>query len=118
MDAMKSGKYRERLLGRRRQILATLARLREERSKASGERSLDWLDEAQAASDGHLLDRLSDAYERELWEIENALRRVLAGRYGLCAACGQPIEQRRLDLFPAVEFCSECQGMREEVERV
>jgi RNA polymerase-binding transcription factor DksA len=51
-------------------------------------------------------------------KLEGSLRRIAAGNYGECVACRGPIGERRLDIFPAAEFCSECEGMREEFERV
>jgi RNA polymerase-binding protein DksA len=118
MDTIKIRKYQERLLNRRQEILSTLGRLMEESRELSGERFFDWLDQAQDESAGRLLRRLTDTYMQELEKIDIALRRMLDGGYGLCVACGRSIESRRLDIFPAADFCWDCQGMREEFERV
>ena len=40
--------------------------------------------------------------------VEAALGRIEAGEYGLCAECGEPIPQPRLDLDPAAPTCIAC----------
>lgn len=118
MDTIKLGRYQERLLRRRHEILATLLRLEEESREISGERHFDWLDQARGESDSRLLGQLTEGYLQEMGKLEGSLRRILAGNYGTCVACRRPIGERRLDIFPAAEFCSECEGMREALERV
>jgi DnaK suppressor protein len=118
MDTIKLRRYQEQLSSRRQEILSTLLRLEGESREINGERYFDWLDQARGESESRLLDRLTDGYLQEMGKIEKALRRILAGSYGRCAACSRPIGERRLDIFPAAEFCSECEGMREEFERV
>jgi RNA polymerase-binding transcription factor DksA len=118
MDRIKLKIYQERLLDRRREILSTLDRLEEETREVSDEKYFDWVDQGWEQTENRLLDQLTDNYRRELGRIEMALGRMLAGVYGLCLACRRPIPERRLDIFPATEFCSECQEVREEFERV
>lgn len=117
MDTIKLRKYQERLLRRREQILTTVRHLEEESQEVAGKRHFDWLDQAWDENEIRLLDRLSDAYLREMGRIEMALGRMLAGTYGLCLACHRPIEYRRLDIFPETEFCLGCQDLRESFER-
>lgn len=118
MDTIKLKGFQEWLLNRRHDLLSTLVRLEDENHEESGERYFDWLDQVREESDSRLLDKLTDTYLQEMGKIDSALRRILAGNYGDCVACRRPIGERRLNIFPAVAFCSECQGMREEFERV
>ena len=46
----------------------------------------------------------------ELTEIEAALQRLDAGKYGLCEGCGQPISEARLEALPAARYCVEDQA--------
>jgi RNA polymerase-binding transcription factor DksA len=48
--------------------------------------------------------------ERELLELEAAVKRVDLGSYGNCEACGQPISEARLDALPAARYCIEDQA--------
>lgn len=46
--------------------------------------------------------------ECELFRIKEALRRIQAGTYGVCATCGSPVEAKRLRVIPYAERCSDC----------
>lgn len=117
MDTVKTLRCEERLLRRKDQIRAVLARIEKETQELTEERAFDWLDQARAVSDVRLRDHLSEGYLDELGQIEMALRRIMTSRYGFCIACHEPIEAGRLDLFPATEFCSGCQATREAFAR-
>ena len=70
-----------------------------------------------AAGDQHLADHASDMLDREMdWtleenaehivqEIDAALARIDEGTYGICAACGEPIPEERLDAVPYATLC-------------
>jgi DnaK suppressor protein len=45
-------------------------------------------------------------------QILDALERIDAGSYGVCARCGQPIPYGRLLVFPEARMCAVC-GARE-----
>jgi RNA polymerase-binding protein DksA len=68
-------------------------------------------------SGDHLADSATETYMRELdegleenaghvlIEIEAALGRIDAGTYGVCAACGGPIGEERLEAVPYATLC-------------
>ena len=78
-----------------------------------------------SSNDNHPADTASETFERELdegleegaarrlREVEDALGRIDEGTYGTCAACGKPIGEERLEAFPYVRFCIECQSIIE-----
>ena len=51
--------------------------------------------------------------ESELSDVEHALNRLDDGTYGLCAACGKPIGDTRLEAMPATRFCVDDQAVAE-----
>jgi RNA polymerase-binding transcription factor DksA len=51
--------------------------------------------------------------EAELHDVERALQRLDEGTYGRCEACGEPIEEERLEALPAARFCLKHQAMAE-----
>ena len=51
---------------------------------------------------------LIEQTERTMDELTRALRRVDAGTYGICRACGEPIAADRLAARPAAETCIDC----------
>jgi RNA polymerase-binding transcription factor len=70
-------------------------------------------------SGDHIADSATETYLRELDEgleenadhvlvaIDEALRRIEDGTYGLCSACGGPIGEERLEAVPYATLCIE-----------
>ncbi|MBM3314555.1 hypothetical protein FJY71_01750 [candidate division WOR-3 bacterium] len=52
--------------------------------------------------------RLKTVESRTLREIDEALRRIAAGTYGVCAGCGRPIPRARLEVVPHARVCMRC----------
>lgn len=44
-----------------------------------------------------------------LREVQDALRRIEQGTYGVCYGCEEPISPKRLDAVPWAKFCVSCQ---------
>jgi DnaK suppressor protein len=44
-----------------------------------------------------------------LREVEDALRRIERGTYGVCHECEEPISSKRLDAVPWAKYCVTCQ---------
>jgi len=77
----------------------------------------------------HMADAGTDAIEREkafmfasaegrmLLEINEALRRLYRGEYGLCESCGKPIARARLEVMPFARLCIECKEKEERANR-
>lgn len=73
----------------------------------------------------HQADAGTDAYDRDfalsllsqeqdaLYEIEEALKRIEAGTYGVCEMSGKRIPQARLEALPFARFTIECQQQYE-----
>ncbi len=51
--------------------------------------------------------------EREVEQVEEAVRRREEGTYGICAECGQPIGEERLQARPQATLCIECARKQE-----
>lgn len=77
----------------------------------------------------HMADAGTDAYEREkaflfassegrqLLEINEALRRLYGGRFGICEISGKPIARARLEALPWARYTLEVQEQLEKEER-
>jgi len=52
--------------------------------------------------------RLVDAFN----DVEHALEKYEAGTYGSCDACGQPIEDARLEAIPQASLCMTCKSTK------
>ncbi len=51
--------------------------------------------------------------EEELQEIQDALKRIEEGSYGVCESCGSPIPKTRLNALPFARLCVKCQEEEE-----
>ena len=65
-------------------------------------------DRATERESDEVLERLGEAGLKEIQMIEAALDRIENGTYGICASCGDPISDERLDLLPYTPFCKTC----------
>jgi YteA family regulatory protein len=50
--------------------------------------------------------------EYSIKEIDEALRRIEKGSYGICEFCGEIINKERLDIIPHARLCSECEDSK------
>lgn len=96
------------------------AALREEIFTRSGEEIHTQYDIPQDIGEMSILDLLSDAglaiadiRREEISNLEEALRRLEMGTYGVCEGCGEQIDTQRLRLVPYTAYCLECQKRRE-----
>jgi DnaK suppressor protein len=77
----------------------------------------------------HQADAGSDAYDRDfalsllsqeqdaLYEIEEALKRIDGGTYGVCEMSGKPIPHARLEAIPFARYTVECQTIIEKQKK-
>ena len=50
--------------------------------------------------------------------LDEAIRRLAEGTYGLCAECGVEISEKRLVAVPFAKLCVECQSKQELLEKI
>lgn len=87
-------------------------------------------DGSEASAFGmHQADAGSDAYDRDfalsllsqeqdsLYEIDEALKRIETGAYGVCEMSGKPILHARLEALPFTRYTVECQAEIEKKNR-
>ncbi len=79
------------------------------------ERNAEMMDDIQRTGDRELaLTTRSHAWKTSQ-AVSAALGRIADGAYGVCTACEEPINERRLVALPWAEHCIVCQ-LREETE--
>lgn len=75
-------------------------------------------DDAAADTAAHM-DIAAVAREaEELAKLEDALKRLAEGEYGICAECGDEIARERLFANPAATRCADCQQFAERTARL
>lgn len=60
------------------------------------------------SSEWSRLSALADAAADEVRQYDDALARWDAGDYGICANCGRPIPEGRLEVRPFARLCVPC----------
>jgi RNA polymerase-binding transcription factor DksA len=112
-------KQRQRLLDLRDELVDSMSGMTRDTIRNAPEGS-------EASGSGqHQGDAGSDAYDRDfargvlakeqdaLYEIEQALRRIQSGSYGICEISQRKIPQARLEAIPFARLTVECQAQWE-----
>ena len=112
-------KQKEHLLALRDGMLDSMAGVAKDnlRSRADGnEASAFGMHQADAGSDAYDRDFALSLLSQEqdaLYEIEEALKRIDSGVYGICEMSGKPIPHPRLEAIPFARLTVECQSQIE-----
>jgi DnaK suppressor protein len=119
MRATDVERVRSWLQRRRRLILETSRRAAADIDELRGAQHVQELEESsQSEQAQHDLALLGEVAHRELTQIDTALERLEAGRYGICRSCGEEIDAGRVEVLPFVLDCAACAEDREEALRV
>ncbi|XHR27879.1 MAG: TraR/DksA family transcriptional regulator [Chthoniobacteraceae bacterium] len=116
-------KQKEKLLALRDGMLDSMAGVAKDnlRSRAEGsEASAFGMHQADAGSDAYDRDFALSLLSQEqdaLYEIEEAIKRVDNGTYGVCEISGKPIPHPRLEAIPFARYTVECQSQIEKQKK-
>jgi phage/conjugal plasmid C-4 type zinc finger TraR family protein len=69
-------------------------------------------DSGQVTAERGEVDAIVGTLRDTLNEIDDALRKLEAGTYGLCESCGEPIPEARLEAMPSARLCISCASKR------
>lgn len=86
---------------------AALAELTHDREGANDDDEHD-PEGVTLSSEWSRLTGLAEGAASELQQVEDALARMDAGTYGICANCGRPIPAARLEVRPFAMYCVAC----------
>ena len=112
-------KQKEKLLQLRDAMVDSMAGVAQDtlRSRAEGsEASAFGMHQADAGSDAYDRDFALSLLSQEqdaLYEIDQALKRIEVGTYGVCEMSGKQIPRARLEAIPFARFTVECQSQLE-----
>lgn len=116
-------KQKEKLLQLRDAMVDSMAGVAQDtlRSRAEGsEASAFGMHQADAGSDAYDRDFALSLLSQEqdaLYEIDQALKRIEIGTYGVCEMSGKAIPRARLEAIPFARFTVECQSQLEKQSR-
>lgn len=105
MDTQQIGDFRKQLIEQRERIVAGWA----DEEAAEGDVLRDPEELATLISRSEVDDQLAEDDRNLVAKIDFALRRLDAGTYGQCTACGADIPLARLQAKPSVSLCLVCQ---------
>lgn len=103
-------KFRTRLLQEKKRILQHLYAMASEELR----QELDWGEPKDLEEWGNitlseeLMNRIAWREIYTVEEIDEALKRIEEGTYGVCEKCGNPIEEERLEFLPWARYCARC----------
>jgi len=115
---------KEKLLNLRDAMVDSMAGVAQDtlRSRAEGsEASAFGMHQADAGSDAYDRDFALSLLSQEqdaLYEIDQALKRIELGTYGICEMSGKPIPHARLEAIPFARFTVECQSQLEKQNKM
>lgn len=101
------------LLERKETILSNINNSRANIDQLKEQEINDELDYAELVSDSFTEGMIANHQLDELRQIEESLKKIEAGTYGICDMCGVVIPLGRLKAKPFAKFCTECRTVYE-----
>ena len=101
------------LLERKENILSNINNSRANIDQLKEQEINDELDYAELVSDSFTEGMIANHQLDELRQIEESLKKIELGTYGICDMCGVVIPLGRLKAKPFARFCTECRTVYE-----
>jgi DnaK suppressor protein len=114
MDQKRMKLFRERLLQKRKEILEAYSKNKSYGKEADEEPSQDVADKAANSYTKEFLFSLSNSERNMLQLVDEALDRLTAKSFGVCASCDSELEKKRLEAVPWAKHCLSCQEKQEQ----
>ena len=121
LNKKQSADFKKKILALKEEIIAEIKHISDDTLKKSQK-------EASGDISGytyHMADVATDTYDREfslgiasnereiLYELDDALKRIEDGTYGICEDCKTAIAKKRLVAVPYARLCVKCQSKKE-----
>ena len=104
---------REILVNRKKEIKSNIDDSIDNISKLNNCDCKDDLDFAEASSDSFTSGIIINQQKQELKEIEEALKSIDSGTYGICEMCDESIAIGRLKAKAFAKYCTDCREIHE-----
>ncbi len=113
IDKRKAEIYRKRLLAKQEELLRLVSKSEHDGREADEEATQDIADKAANSYTKEFLFHQSHDNRRLLQLVNEAIDRLKNGSYGLCVACHEEVQAKRLEAVPWARHCIECQEKQE-----
>lgn len=117
-------KYEDAIRAELKESVAYIENINKEQSvgarESSGDLSSYAYHQADQGSDTNLMEHTVMMMETEREKIRllnDAMRRIQDGTYGVCEMCGDLISDSRLEIIPYATLCIECKEKSEDKKR-
>jgi RNA polymerase-binding transcription factor DksA len=111
--SQKWARHYRNLVGLRDQLLVQAGKLAREATEGIPSYSMHMADAGTDSFDRDFALSMLSSDQDALYEIEEAIKRIESGTYGICELTGQPIPLGRLDAIPWTRFSAEAQRQLE-----
>lgn len=108
MSAERQKHYRDLLEALAEEVKTFLKKSKDASEAVELDTSIGRLSRMEAMQDQQMALELRRRKKRQLARVNNALRRLDEGAYGLCELCGGSISEERLEAFPDMMTCVNC----------
>lgn len=109
MRAEKRAHFRQLLLDQLRQYTEQIRSDQAAALELNNEDVKDSVDLSVLDLNKEIMFRLGERDSKLVADIDQALLRIEEGSYGICARCGKPIDERRLEAIPTARYDAACQ---------
>ena len=75
-------------------------------------------DRASLEADRNFELRIRDRERKLISKMQEAIRRIDDGNFGICDSCGGPISEKRLLARPVTTQCIDCKTKQEKIEKL
>jgi len=75
-------------------------------------------DRASLESDRNFELRIRDRERKLIMKMQEAIKRIDDGVFGICEICGGPISEKRLIARPVTTLCIDCKTKQEKMEKL
>ena len=75
-------------------------------------------DRASLESDRNFELRIRDRERKLIMKLQEAIKRIDDGVFGICEVCGGPISEKRLIARPVTTLCIDCKTKQEKQEKL
>jgi DnaK suppressor protein len=117
MDKQTMARSRDSLEERRAEIAreiesmsVEIRALGEDQDNENGSLGNHMAEDGSNVMEAERLSTISEDLRSLLNQIDGAFKRMDHGTFGICERCGKPINPERLEAFPYVAYCIECQS--------
>lgn len=106
-------RFAEALRQKRREVVSLYEHDVKVGQESTDDNADDFADRANNSYNRETMFALSDVERRMVIQIDEALRRLDKGQFGICTHCGSHIGQPRIEAVPWAKFCIDCQEKEE-----